>query len=120
MRRTFLQVAAGFALTRILGAQGPPPIPGADIVIDIRNGDQKGKLLIKSDELAFESLSDARHSRHWKYQEIREFAKKGGKEMRVQPFKGDRYDFQFKDKKECDRIYQEISNRVVAARNQPK
>jgi hypothetical protein len=91
----------------------------APTVIDVRNGDQQGKLMFKETELAFESLTDARHSRNWKYAEIRELTKKR-KEIRVRPFKGSRYDFQFKSNDERDKIYDMLSNRVVTARQAAK
>lgn len=89
--------------------------PGGDMIFDVRNGDQTGKLIFKPDELAFESLTDAKHSRTWRYEEIREVSRKK-KQLRVRPKKGDTYDFQFKDSKLRDRIYDMIANRVVAAR----
>lgn len=89
--------------------------PGGDMIFDVRNGDQTGKLMLKDSELAFESLTDSKHSRTWKYVDIREVSKKK-KELRVRPKKGSTYDFQFKDGKLRDRIYDLIANRVVAAR----
>ena len=95
--------------------QNPPAMAGSDMVFDVRNGDQTGKLMLKDTELAFESLTDARHSRNWPYADIRELSK-GGNELRVRPFRGDKYAFQFKDKKLRDRLYSMISDRIVAAR----
>ncbi|MBM3736126.1 MAG: hypothetical protein FJW39_10095 [Acidobacteria bacterium] len=75
--------------------------------------------MLKDAELAFESLTDSRHSRNWKYSDIRELSKPK-KELRVRPNKGSRYDFQFKDSKLRDRIYNLISERIVRARQGPK
>lgn len=94
---------------------GQAGMPSPDMIFDVRNGDQTGKLLIKDTELAFESLTDSRHSRNWKYTEIRSL-EKPKKELRVRPVKGDRYDFQFKDKKLRDRLYDMISQKIVASR----
>lgn len=94
--------------------------PMGDAVYDVRNGDQRGKLMLKQDELAFESLTDGKRSRNWKYAEIRTFEKKGKKELRVRPFKGDRYDFQLPDRKLTDQIYQQVSDRIVQARQGKK
>lgn len=88
-------------------------------VYDVRNGDQQGKLIFKEDSLGFESLSDARHSRTWKYAEIREVSKKR-KEVIVRPFKGSRYAFQFPNNGTRDRLYTMITDRVVAARQSLK
>jgi len=86
------------------------------MMIDVRNGDQSGKLLINDNDVAFESLTDGKRSRTWKYAEVREVTKRGRKEMRIRPFKGDRYDFQFPDRGQRDKIYDAIANRVVTAR----
>ncbi len=89
------------------------------MIFDVRNGDQTGKLMLRETELAFESLSDARHSRNWKYVDLREVSRKG-RGIRVRPFHGGAYDFQFKDKPMRDRVYDLISQRVVFARQVSK
>lgn len=99
-------------------AQTPAPA-NEPLVYDVRNGDQQGKLILKDDVLGFESLSDARQSRTWKYAEIREVSKKR-KEVSVRPFKGSKYSFQFPNNSTRDRLFTMISDRVVAARQQPK
>ena len=91
-------------------------LPSAETVIDVRNGDQKGKLLIGESSLAFESLTDAKHSKTWKYSDIRTFEKRIWKGIRVRPFSGSRYDFQFDSIESRDRIFNLVSQRVVAAR----
>ncbi|MCS7024407.1 MAG: hypothetical protein NZV14_06365 [Bryobacteraceae bacterium] len=85
------------------------------MMFDVRNGDQQGKLIFKENELAFESLTDAKQSRTWKYADIREVSKRR-KNLRVRPFRGSTYDFQFKKSEERDRIYDLIASRVLAAR----
>ncbi len=110
--------AALLAMVPFAGGQNPPSpasVSGADMIFDVRNGDQQGKLLLKDTELAFESLTDAKHSRNWKYADIRELSRRK-KELTVRPFHGDRYDFQFKKKEDRDRLYDLISQRIVAAR----
>ena len=113
LRTAVLALVAG-ALTMAIAQ------PAVDPVYDVRNGDQKGKLMLKQDELAFESLTDGKRSRNWKYSEIRTFEKKGRKELRVRPFKGDRYDFQFEDRKLADQIFKDVSQRIVQARQTKK
>ncbi len=90
--------------------------PGGSLTIDVRNGDQKGKLLVNEADVAFESLSDGKRSRTWKYADVREVSKRGRKELRVRPYRGDRYDFQFQDRGQRDKFFDAISQRVVAAR----
>ena len=107
-----------FSLTLyvLLSLAMPGFAQNADTVIDVRNGDQKGKLLVRDAELQFESLTDAKHSQTWKYADIRTLEKKIFKAMRVRPFKGSRYDFQFDNVGNRDRIYNLISQKVVEAR----
>lgn len=108
---------AGVVAARLDAAAASQAVPSmTDASWDVRNGDQKGKLMLKSTELAFESLTDAKHSRNWKFADIRELTKKGRKDMRVKPFKGSTYDFQIGDGKRRDQIYEMISERVIAAR----
>jgi hypothetical protein len=100
-------------------AQNPPALPASDMIFDVRNGDQQGKLILKDDEVAFESLTDAKHSRQWKYADIRELLRSKN-ELRIQPFHGDKYAFQFRKKEMRDRLYDLISNRIVATRQAPR
>lgn len=115
--RVILLTAVLFAASTCgsLNAQPSAPTLDGSMIFDVRNGDQTGKLMLKDTELAFESLTDAKHSRNWKYAEIRAIEKPKS-ELRVKPFKGSRYDFQFKDKKMRDRIYDLITQRVLTAR----
>ena len=110
-KRLFLCLTLSMLLGGHVLAQTAP-----ETVIDVRNGDQKGKLFVRETELAFESLTDAKHSQTWKYADIRTLEKRIWKAMRVRPFKGDRYDFQFDNAGNRDRIYNLISQKVVDAR----
>ena len=115
LRLTLAALLGAFAFSGSVGlAQSAPT------VIDVRNGDQKGKLTISDTELAFDSLTDAKHSRTWKYSEIRTFEKRIIKGIRVRPFKGSRYDFSFDSIANRDRIYSLASQKVVDARRTQK
>lgn len=123
MKSTIPAFAIAFCLATFFAAPATPSqAPGsqAEPTFDVRNGDQQGKLVVADAELAFESLTDSRHSRRWKYADIRELSKKGKKEFRVRPHKGSRYDFQLKQREERDKIYDLISARLLAARRQAK
>lgn len=114
-------IALGLAGLMVLGAGTATPVALAqqsmsDMMWDVRNGDQKGKLILNESSLAFESLTDAKHSRNWKFTDVRELTRKGSKDIRVKPFKGSTYDFQIGDKKRREQIYELISQRVIAAR----
>lgn len=124
MKHSYWACAVVLAATLLTSDRAQAQNPNAsmqdtNLIFDVRNGDQTGKLMLKENDLAFESLTDARHSRNWPYADIRELSR-GGKELRVRPFRGDRYAFQFKDKKLRDRLYDMISQRIVAARQNKK
>jgi hypothetical protein len=87
----------------------------ADVRFDVKNGDQKGKLIVAPDELIFESLTDANHSRRWKYADIREFTH-SDHEIKLEPYHGDKYKFQFNNKAMLQTAYDLISNKIVNAR----
>lgn len=88
-------------------------------IFDVKNGDQRGKLIVRDDALSFDSLTDAKHSRTWKYADIRTFEKRF-RGFRVRPFEGDRYDFQFGRTSDRDKVFDLISSRIVAAREAKK
>jgi hypothetical protein len=115
----FLALSPAARLSAAQNVPQPSSAQAGDLIFDVRNGDQQGKMMLKQDELVFESLTDARHSMTWKYADIRELSRPK-KEIRVKPFKGNRYDFQFKDKKVRDKIYDLITQRILAARHGSK
>ena len=86
-----------------------------DVRFDVRNGDQRGKLMLQDSDLVFESLSDAKHSNRWRYSDIRELTH-NDHEIKVQGYKGDKYEFQFKNKAMLLTAYNLISDKVVSAR----
>jgi hypothetical protein len=86
-----------------------------EVSFDVKNGDQRGKLIFHRDSVSFESLTDARHSQRWAYSEIRELNRKGN-EIKIEPYHGDKYEFQFRDPAMRDTVYNMLSDRVVAAR----
>ena len=120
MTNKLLTITLGGVL--LLAATAAPPQQPApsdsmanSMVFDVRNGDQTGKLVLRETDMGFESLSDARHSRKWKYAELREISKKR-KELSIKPFQGSKYAFQFGDNAMRDRLYKLISDRILAAR----
>jgi len=86
-----------------------------EVWFDVKNGDQRGKLIFHADSVSFESLSDAKHSRRWTYGEIKELNRKGN-EVRIEPYHGDKYEFQFKDPAMRDTVYNMLSDKIVGAR----
>jgi hypothetical protein len=88
----------------------------ADEVYDVRYHDDRGKLIITSRGLNFENISDAKHSRAWNFSQIREL-KRDGKEIKIEPYSGDSFEFKFDGKAMSDAVYKRIADRIVAARN---
>jgi hypothetical protein len=99
----------------------PQELPGStdrnvnEVAFDVKNGDQQGKLIFHHDDLSFESLTDAKHSRRWAFSEIRELNRKGN-EIKIEPYHGDKYEFQFRDPAMRDTVYNMLSDRIVQAR----
>src|SRR4029453_6862940 len=56
-------------------------------------GGDNGRLVVKSDRLAFEAGSPAA-SREWLFSDIREFKQKGPYRLEILPFSGDKYSLQ--------------------------
>lgn len=96
-------------------ADSYPQTQVTDISFDVKNGDQRGKLILRPDMLMFESLTDARHSRRWSYAELREL-KRDSNEIKIEPFHGDKYEFQFHNKAMLDTAYRALSDRIITAR----
>jgi hypothetical protein len=105
----------GFAGEADRSAMPPNSLQVTDVRFDVKNGDQRGKLMLQGGELVFESLTDAKHSRHWKYSDIRSLEKDGDK-LEVKPFHGDKYEFKFHNKAMLDTAYNLISDEVVVGR----
>jgi hypothetical protein len=118
--REAMQLPRRHLLLALAAAIALPAQTANDSMFDVRNGDQKGKLMIRDGELQFESLTDAKQSRTWKYGEIRSFEKRWRSGFRVRPFKGSRYDFQFPDKQQRDKVYDLIAPKILSARTNTK
>jgi len=82
---------------------------------NVKNGDQRGTLVLDKDAVRFESLSDASHSRRWAYNEIKKL-EKDSNEVKIEPYNGSKYEFQFKDPAMRDNLYSMLSERIVTAK----
>ena len=88
--------------------------PG-ELRFDVKNGDQRGQLILGPRDVRFESLTDADHSRTWAYSEIKELTRDDN-ELKIEPYHGDKYEFQFQNKATENTLYRELSDRIVSAR----
>ena len=85
------------------------------MTFDVKNGDQRGKLIVRDDAVSFESLSDATPSRRWAYSDIKELTKDSN-EVKIEPYHGSKYEFQFVNPAMRDTVYNMLSDKIVAAR----
>jgi hypothetical protein len=104
---------------------GPATVGQADRMVagpveqsyDVRWKDDRGRLIISPDRVSFEDLSNGKHSRSWSYAEIRELKRDSGREIKIQPYSGDKYEMHISGSSEmADDVYRMIGDRIVAAR----
>lgn len=108
------------------GEGGPPPTGEAERVAgsfppeqsyDVRMGGDKGRLIIGRNNISFEDLSNDKHSRTWSYAQIRELKRDSGKEIKIQPYSGDKYELHLVGSSDmADDVYRTIGDRIIAAR----
>ena len=87
-----------------------------DIMFDVTHDGDRGKLIVGTNRVTFDDVSNASHSRSWSYAEIKEF-KRDGRQIKIEGHHGDSHDFKTEDRAMSDAIYNTISARLVAARN---
>ena len=86
-----------------------------DVMFDVRYHDDRGKLIVTDKGVNFEDISNAKHSRSWTYAQIKEL-KRDGKEIKIDGYSSDAYEFHVSGKLMSDEIYRTIADRIVAAR----
>lgn len=89
----------------------------ADVMFDVRYHGDRGKLVITTKGVTFEDISDAKHSRSWNYAQIKELKRDGSREIKIEPFSGDSYEFRLDGRDLSDAVYKMIADRIVAARS---
>lgn len=83
---------------------------------DHRFGECRGRLIVGSDRLSYESVSSFSHSRRWEYQAIKETKLLNPYELEIKPFSGDTYRLLFDGAGMDPAAYQELVDRVTDAR----
>jgi hypothetical protein len=86
------------------------------VSLDVRYGDDRGKLIISDSGLRFENVSHADKSQNWTYSQIREFHREDNNKVKIDPYRGDTFEFRLDGPKMADSVYKTISDRIVAAR----
>jgi len=97
-------------------AAAAPAAVDEDIIFDVRYNDDRGKLIVTSRGVSFEDLSNAKHSRTWTYAHIKELKRDGRREVKIEPYSGDSYEFKLDGRELSDSVYKLIGDRIVAAR----
>jgi hypothetical protein len=92
------------------------PLPLTDVSFEVQKGGDHGKLVVRPNEIAFVSLSDADHSARWQYSQIKEFKRDNDTELKIEPYHGDNYEFKFRTKAMRETAYDMISDQIVNAR----
>lgn len=77
---------------------------------------QKGRLMLVGSQLIFESIDDPSSSRRWEFKEIKSLENKNPYELRVEPFTGDDYRFEFVGTPIEAAQYKSLVDKVTAAR----
>jgi hypothetical protein len=84
---------------------------------DHGSGNCDGKLLIREDGIAFESVGEASHSKSWKYGQIEELERNRSENKIIIDAKDDDDDFTLKLESDVDeQLYETLKDRIVAAR----
>ncbi len=77
---------------------------------------QKGRLMLAGSQLIFESIDDPSSSRRWELKEIKSLENKNPYELRVEPFTGDDYRFEFVGTPIEAAQYKSLVDKVTASR----
>lgn len=105
------------------GSQTAASGPGekeAEVTYEARHkhrfGGCNGRLIVKSDQVVFESIDDIDHSRQWSLRDIKELKRDNPYSFKVVPFSGSNYDFELHGSGMDSDVYRELVSRVTAAR----
>lgn len=86
-----------------------------------QHGSANGRLLVKSNGVAFESVSDATKSHSWNYTDIRSFDRKAAtNEIVIKLLKGDEFSVKLTNPALTDPVYQIVTDRIVMTRERLK
>lgn len=77
---------------------------------------QKGRLMLAGSQLIFESIDDPSSSRRWEFKEIKSLENKNPYELRVEPFTGEDYRFEFVGTPMEAAQYKSLVDKVTSAR----
>ena len=81
-----------------------------------RIGECRGRLIVGSDQVSYESVSSVSHSRRWEYRAIKETKLSNPYELEIKPFNGGTYKFRFDGVGMDPAAYRDLVDRVTSAR----
>jgi hypothetical protein len=79
-------------------------------------GSCRGQFIIAPDQIAYESISDASHSRRWEYRSIREIRNPNPYELEIRAFAGENYKIYLDGEGMNPADYKTIVDRVTSSR----
>jgi len=88
----------------------------SEFIFDARYHDDDGRLVINSRGVSFQDIKEAKHSRTWSYEQIKEM-KREGSEIKIQPVSGGDFEFHVQGPGMSDNAYRMIADRIAAAKS---
>jgi hypothetical protein len=79
-------------------------------------GGCEGRLVLLDEQINFESIGEAGHSRRWRFQDIKELKRKNPFELKLQPFGADEYEFEVPSPVIDQPDYQALIDGITRAR----
>ncbi len=112
---------SGSAVTTRGGSASPSATSSAGPGIyqahhDHRIGECRGRLIVTSEQVSYESVSSISHSRRWEYRAIKEIKLSNPYEIEIEPFTGDTYKLRFDGAGMDPAAFKELVDRVTSAR----
>lgn len=98
-----------------------PPLSQVDMQYDARHkrrfyGSNRGRLIVTAEKMIYESIEDIGRSRQWRYNEIKQLKRDNPYNLRIEPFTGDRYEFELLGKPLDNADFQKLVARITSAR----
>ena len=79
----------------------------------------RGRLMVTTEMVAYESIDDVQSSRRWQFKDIKEIKLKNPYEIEIAPFVGDKYNLKLEGKGMDAGDFKTIVDRITAARIAP-
>jgi hypothetical protein len=97
-------------------ADGSPEIQTYQVRHDHLIGGCNGRLIVETNRLVFESITDIDHSRQWSLRDIKELKRENPYGIKIVPFSGETYNLSIEGRGMDSAVYQALVDRITAAR----